>query len=147
MRPIRHALAREAAHAGTLAIPLVAGLRQAVKAEAPDAAPFVHKGGTSQDLADTALVMQSRAALAPVERDAHRLTVALAKLARQHAATPMLGRTLLQSALPVTFGLKATDWLLGVEASLARVRRESHTPSQSNSAARSERCLPLRARA
>lgn len=123
--PDPQALAQAAAHAGTLAIPLVAGLREAVKAEAPDAAALVHKGATSQDLADTALVLQSRAALALVERDAARLTDALAGLARRHAATPMIGRTLLQPALPTTFGLKAADWRSGVEAALARVRREA----------------------
>jgi 3-carboxy-cis,cis-muconate cycloisomerase len=123
--PDPQTLAREAAHAGTLAIPLVAGLREAVKAEAPGAAPFVHKGGTSQDLADTALALQSRTALTLIEGDAGRLSEALAGLARRHAGTPMLGRTLLQAAFPITFGLKAADWLLGVEASLDRVRRES----------------------
>ena len=115
-------LAREAAHAGTLAIPLVARLRAAVAAEAPEAAAFVHKGGTSQDLADTALVLQAKTALAVIERDGARLAAALADLARRYAGAPMLGRTLLQPALPITFGLKAADWLLGVDGALERLR-------------------------
>ena len=125
LRPDPAALASEAAHAGTLAIPLVARLRAAVAERSPEAARFVHKGATSQDLADTVLVLQSRTAVDLVERDAGRLAAALAALARRHAATPMLGRTLLQPALPITFGLKAADWLLGVDSALGRLRREA----------------------
>ena len=125
LRPDPAALASEAAHAGTLAIPLVARLRAAVAERSPEAARFVHKGATSQDLADTVLVLQSRTAVDLVERDAGRLAAALAALARRHAATPMLGRTLLQPALPITFGLKAADWLLGVDSALGRLWREA----------------------
>jgi 3-carboxy-cis,cis-muconate cycloisomerase len=114
-------LAEAAAHAGTLAIPLVQILRQRVAARHGDAvAVLVHKGATSQDLADTALMLQAKAGAALIRDEAARLAEALATLAETHAATPMLGRTLLQAALPITFGLKVAGWLQGVDAALAR---------------------------
>ncbi|WP_299015467.1 3-carboxy-cis,cis-muconate cycloisomerase [uncultured Caulobacter sp.] len=115
-------LADAAAHAGTLAIPLVERLRARVT---PEAAKHVHKGATSQDLADTALMLQARDGAALIRRDAALLADALAALARAHAATPMLGRTLLQAALPITFGLKASTWLSGVAGALDRFERET----------------------
>lgn len=121
--PDVEALAEAAAHAGTLAIPLVALIRERI-AE-PEVAQLVHKGATSQDLADTALMLQAKAGAALVLRDARRLTQALAVLAERHAATPMLGRTLLQAALPITFGLKVVGWLQGVAGALVRFERET----------------------
>jgi 3-carboxy-cis,cis-muconate cycloisomerase len=117
-------LARAAAHAGTLAIPLVAELRARL-ADQPAAAAKVHLGATSQDVADTALMLQAKAGLALIARDADRLTAALATLAERHAATPMLGRTLLQPARPITFGLRAAGWLLDVDAASRRLAREA----------------------
>ncbi|KQV57931.1 3-carboxy-cis,cis-muconate cycloisomerase [Caulobacter sp. Root343] len=114
-------LAREAAHAGTLAIPLVSALRDRLP---PDIAPLLHKGATSQDLADTALMLQAKAGAALIRVEGVRLADALAILAERHAATPMLGRTLLQPALPITFGLKVAGWLQGVDAALARFETE-----------------------
>ena len=103
--------------AGTLAIPFVKDLMAAVKAEAPEAAAYVHLGATSQDVIDTALVLQLRAAQALLDADLRRLCAAAARLAETHRATPILARTLLQPALPTTFGLKAAQWLLaGIEA-------------------------------
>ena len=118
------ALADEAAHAGTLAIPLVRLLRIKVADTDPGAAGKVHLGATSQDVADTALMLQVKAGLVPIERDLQRIAAALAALAETHAETPMLGRTLLQGALPISFGLKAANWLLGIDAALDRLRRE-----------------------
>lgn len=116
-------LAEAAAHAGTLAIPLVALIRERIAD--PVVAGLVHKGATSQDLADTALMLQAKAGAALVFRDARRLAQALAVLAERHAATPMLGRTLLQAAQPITFGLKIAGWLQGVAGALARFERET----------------------
>ena len=116
-------LADATAHAGTLAIPLVERLRARVSP--PEAAARLHKGATSQDLADTALMLQARDGAALIRRDAARLTDALAALARAHGSTPMLGRTLLQAALPITFGLKVSTWLSGVAGALARFDRET----------------------
>ena len=118
-------LAEEAAHAGTLAIPLVARLRAALKARHPTAAAAVHRGATSQDVADTALVLQARAALALLGADTERLETALIALTERHAETPALGRTLLQGALPITFGLKTAGWLTGIRAARIRLRREA----------------------
>lgn len=116
------ALAGDAAHAGTLAIALVKHLRGGLD---PAAAAMLHRGATSQDVADTALVLQARAGLDLLARDASRLCDGLAALARDHAATAMPGRTLLQPALPVTLGLKAANWLLGVDAAWTRLAREA----------------------
>jgi 3-carboxy-cis,cis-muconate cycloisomerase len=115
-------LAEAAAHAGTLAIPLVARLRAALR---PQAASVVHRGATSQDLADTGLMLQAKAALALLDADLARLLTALAALTERHANTPMLGRTLLQGALPITFGLKTAGWLLGLRAAHGRLSREA----------------------
>ena len=88
-------LAEEAALAGTLAIPLVRRLRAKVAEEDQAAAAKVHLGATSQDVADTALVLQAKLGLAAVDRDLGRIAGALAQMAEAHAETPMLGRTLL----------------------------------------------------
>jgi 3-carboxy-cis,cis-muconate cycloisomerase len=115
-------LATDAAHAGTLAIPLVAVLRARV---GQAAAAAVHRGATSQDLADTALMLQAKQGVALLLRDLHRLSADLAILAQAYAATPMLGRTLLQGALPITFGLKLAGWLSGIDAATDRLKHEA----------------------
>lgn len=104
-------LADEAAYAGTLAIPLVARLREALS---PAVADAVHRGATSQDLADTVMVLQARDAAKVLSNDLDRLVAALAALANRYAETPTLGRTLLQDALPISFGLRAAQWLTGI---------------------------------
>jgi 3-carboxy-cis,cis-muconate cycloisomerase len=118
-------LAEEAAHAGTLAIPLVRRLRDQVAAQNPAAAEFVHRGATSQDISDTALMLQARTGAALISTDAIATGDALAALAEAHATTPMLGRTLMQAAQPITLGLKASNWLLGVEDARRRFEREA----------------------
>ena len=119
------ALAEEAAHAGTLAIPLVRRLRAHVAEKDPAAAEFVHRGATSQDLADTALMLQARAGAALISTDALAVGDALAALAEAHAETPMLGRTLMRAAQPITLGLKAAGWMLGLEDARRRFEREA----------------------
>ncbi|HEY0477706.1 MAG TPA: 3-carboxy-cis,cis-muconate cycloisomerase [Kofleriaceae bacterium] len=120
-------LGEAAAHAGTLAIPLVARLRAAVPG---DHAAAVHRGATSQDVADTVLVLQVAQAMRLVDRELDALADGLAALARGHAATPALGRTLLQPAEPVSFGMRAANWLLGIDAAAARLTREHRAASQ-----------------
>jgi 3-carboxy-cis,cis-muconate cycloisomerase len=107
-------LAAEAAHAGTLAIPLVTCLRASLEGD-PAAAQAVHRGATSQDLADTVLMLQCREAAGLLNADLQRICHALADLAERHATTPAIGRTLLQDALPVTVGLRAAQWLAAVD--------------------------------
>lgn len=119
------ALAEEAAHAGTLAIPLVRRLRGHVAARDAAAAEHVHRGATSQDLADTALMLQARTGAALISEDALAVGDALAALAGAHAQTPMLGRTLLQAARPITLGLKASGWMQGVDDARRRFAREA----------------------
>jgi 3-carboxy-cis,cis-muconate cycloisomerase len=76
-----------------------------------EAGRYVHWGATTQDIMDTAVVLQMRAGLAIIEGEIAALRDSLADLARRHRDTPMAGRTHLQQALPVTFGYKAAIWL------------------------------------
>ncbi len=76
-----------------------------------EAGRYVHWGATTQDIMDTAVVLQVRAALAIVERDIQAVRGLLAGLAAQYRDTPMAGRTHLQHALPITFGYKVAVWL------------------------------------
>lgn len=117
-------LAEEAALAGTLAIPLVARLRAPLSG---DAAKALHKGATSQDVADTILTCQIRAAGGLLGAELARITTALAALARRHAATPAIGRTLLQDALPIGFGLRMAHWQAGISEAAIRLSREVET--------------------
>jgi len=116
-----HALAQATAQAGNPVIPLVQALTGRVERQDADAARFVHWGATSQDAMDTGLVLQLRAALDLIEGDLTRLSDRLARLAQTHAATPLAGRTWLQQATPVTFGLKAAGWLSAIERHRRRV--------------------------
>ena len=102
------ALYREAAIAGTPAIPLVRMLTAQVEG---DAQKFVHWGATSQDAIDTALMLQMRDGLDLLADGLLGICAVCTTLAEQHRHTLMAGRTLLQQALPITFGLKAARWL------------------------------------
>ena len=104
------AMAEAATLAGTLAVPLVAALRAQVATINPDAARWLHHGSTSQDVLDTALVLCTRAALEALDDEIGSALQHAAALARQHRATPMLARTLLQAAGITTFGYKAALW-------------------------------------
>lgn len=105
------ALARDAALGGNLAIPLVKQLTARVKAADAEASKYVHWGATSQDIIDTATVLQLRDTFDLLDHHLHTTCAALAALARTHRATPMIGRTWLQQALPITLGLKFAQWL------------------------------------
>jgi 3-carboxy-cis,cis-muconate cycloisomerase len=118
------ALGAETARHATPVIGLVAALREAA---GPGAAEYVHRGLTSQDTIDSAASLVARRALVPVLADAARAATAAARLAAVHRDAPIIGRTLLQQALPTTFGLKAAGWLVGLDearADLERVRDE-----------------------
>jgi 3-carboxy-cis,cis-muconate cycloisomerase len=115
------ALADEAALAGTLAIPLVARLRAVLTGEAAKA---IHKGATSQDVADTVLMMQVRAGAALLVADLERASAALRDLAVRHAETAAVGRTLLQDAMPVAFGLRIAHWMAGIDSAAGRLRAD-----------------------
>lgn len=105
------AVARATGVAGTLAIPVVDRLAALVTRDDPGAAAYVHWGATSQDAIDTGLVLQLRRSLDVISGELRRLADALAMLADRHRETLLAGRTLLQHAVPTTFGLKAAGWL------------------------------------
>ncbi|HWE10985.1 MAG TPA: lyase family protein [Solirubrobacteraceae bacterium] len=112
-------LERETARHATPVVGLVAALRATV----PETArTHVHVGATSQDVVDTALMLIARRALEPLLGDLRRAADATARLAAAHRGTPMIGRTLLQQALPVTFGLRAAGWLVGLDEGRERLR-------------------------
>jgi 3-carboxy-cis,cis-muconate cycloisomerase len=87
--PLVHQLSKQAGHAGR----------------------FLHWGATTQDIMDTAVVLQIRDALKLIETDLNHLRMVLARTALRYKHTPMAGRTHLQQALPLTFGYKAAVWL------------------------------------
>ncbi|MGA8442765.1 MAG: 3-carboxy-cis,cis-muconate cycloisomerase [Candidatus Sulfotelmatobacter sp.] len=115
------ALSRSMFRAGTPGIPVVKALTEKVSAAAPEAAGWVHWGATSQDVADTALVLLLKRAETVIAGDIERLERALTRLSEQHTATVMLGRTLMQAAPPVTFGLKVAGWLAALSRSNKRL--------------------------
>ncbi|MBU4611031.1 3-carboxy-cis,cis-muconate cycloisomerase [Achromobacter sp. GG226] len=123
VRPDPLPLALEAQRAGTLAIPLVKQLKAAVAAADSAQAAYVHYGSTSQDIADTALVLIARDSLALLRQDLLALGRALAGLVRTHARTALLARTLLQPAAPISFGWKAAGWLDAVNRSTQALMR------------------------
>jgi 3-carboxy-cis,cis-muconate cycloisomerase len=115
-RPDLDAIRARLAHDGVPVIELVRQLREHVGGPAAD---DVHFGATTQDIMDTALVLQMRAALAAIERTLARVIDNLAALARRYRASVMPGRTRSQQAVPIPFGLKVAGWL----APLLRHRR------------------------
>jgi 3-carboxy-cis,cis-muconate cycloisomerase len=115
------ALSRDMFRAGTPGIPLVKALTEKVMAVEPDAAGWVHWGATSQDVADTALVLLLKRSRIILAGDLKRLEKALITLSEQHKSTVMLGRTLLQASPPVTLGLKVAGWLGALSRSSKRL--------------------------
>ena len=103
-------LAQLKAETDVVGYPIVGIVHQMVK-QCGDAGRYVHWGATTQDIMDTATVLQLRAALALVGADLAAIEAALAGLAAKHRDTVMAGRTHLQHALPITFGYKAAVWL------------------------------------
>ncbi len=106
--PDAQQIGRAAQRDGVPVIALVKALREAVGKEA---APYVHWGATTQDIIDTAMVLQIRSVLRIFENQITTLIDKLADLADRHRATVMAGRTHGQQALPISFGLKAAGWL------------------------------------
>jgi 3-carboxy-cis,cis-muconate cycloisomerase len=115
------ALSRDMLRAGTAGIPLAKALTERVRANDAEAARYVHWGATSQDVADTALVLLLKRAQPIIAGDISRLEQALRRLSEEHRNTVMLGRTLMQGAPPVTFGLKAAGWLGAVHRGRKRL--------------------------
>jgi 3-carboxy-cis,cis-muconate cycloisomerase len=127
-------LAEAGRSAGNPAEPLVRALRRQVGGEA---ASFVHYGATSQDIVDTAAMLVARDALDLILAELDGVAAACARLAAEHRLTPMAGRTLLQQAVPTTFGAKAAGWLVAIVSARRRLAaiRESGLAVQLGGAA------------
>lgn len=98
----------------------VPGLLRALRRQlSPSAAAYLHKGATSQDVVDTAMMLITGRALDLIVADLSAAADACAGLVERHRAAIEPGRTLLQQALPVTFGLKAAEWLGGLDGGIA----------------------------
>ncbi|MEU8228122.1 lyase family protein [Actinoplanes sp. NPDC048967] len=111
-------LGAEATGTGNPVVPLIKRLRAAVPEHA---APLVHRGATSQDIVDTAAMLVARRALGLLLADLAAVTELTAALADRHRGTVTAGRTLLQQALPTTFGLVAAGWLTGLDDARRRL--------------------------
>src|SRR6185436_18656726 len=114
-------LARLKRETETVGYPILPLVRQMAEL-AGEAGRYVHWGATTQDIMDTAAVLQIRAGLAIVERDLAAVSAALANLAGKYRDTPMPGRTHLQQALPITFGYKCAVWLSMMDRHAERLR-------------------------
>lgn len=107
---------------GNVAIPLVKQLTQLVKNQDAEAAKFVHFGATSQDVVDTATVLQIKIFVEWLENQLNTLQEVLIKQTQEHRQTMMIGRTLLQQAKPITFGLKMALCLESIQRSAERIQ-------------------------
>lgn len=117
------AVAAASESGGNPVIPLVALLRDRVRPHNVEAATWVHRGLTSQDVVDTALVLCARDAMTRIDELVRVQVASLTRLAREHRDTTMPGRTLTQHAVPITFGLKVAGWLDAVLAAGEGLRR------------------------
>jgi 3-carboxy-cis,cis-muconate cycloisomerase len=106
---------------GEQGTPVPALLRALRRQLSPSAAAHLHKGATSQDVVDTAIMLVCRRALDLIDADLAAAADACASLVERHRGSIEPGRTLLQQALPLTFGLKAAGWLAGIDGALAEL--------------------------
>ncbi|MGO4715143.1 3-carboxy-cis,cis-muconate cycloisomerase [Bradyrhizobium sp. 2TAF24] len=116
-------LADAASRAGNLAIPLVKALTAHVAKADAAASRYVHWGATSQDVIDSATMLQLRAAIDVLLPDLDRAVAGFAALARRHRDTAMVARTWLQHALPMPFGLKLAEYAAALNRSRQRLRQ------------------------
>ncbi|MFC9932502.1 lyase family protein [Streptomyces sp. NPDC127190] len=116
-------LARRSRGAANPVVALVQQFTELLTAKAPEAADYVHRGSTSQDIFDTALMLVSARTLDLVLADLDGIVHSLHRLAAEHTGTLMPGRTLAMHAVPTTFGLKAAGWLVSVRTAAARLHR------------------------
>ncbi|SCK50140.1 3-carboxy-cis,cis-muconate cycloisomerase [Variovorax sp. HW608] len=114
-------IVRGSGRAGSVAIPLVKSLKEAVGLFNPDAVRYVHFGSTSQDVIDTAMALVTREAVSLVEADLAKAAQVLLRHAETHAATPILARTLMQPASVTSFGLKCVGWAAPLVRSRDRI--------------------------
>jgi 3-carboxy-cis,cis-muconate cycloisomerase len=117
------ALGEEAVAAGNIAVPLISALTAEVAKTDAAAAGFVQWGATGQDIIDSALVLELRAAIDALNADLNRAIDGFTTLAGRHRRTPMVGRTGMQHALPMPFGLKLAGYAAALARSRERLRR------------------------
>jgi 3-carboxy-cis,cis-muconate cycloisomerase len=118
-----NALGEEAVAAGNIATPLINALTAEVAKTDAAAAGYVHWGATSQDVIDSALVLDLRAAIDALIADLNRAIEGFITLAGRHRRTAAVGRTWLQHALPMPFGLKLAGYAAALARSRERLRR------------------------
>jgi 3-carboxy-cis,cis-muconate cycloisomerase len=106
----------------TVGYPILPLVRQ-LAAQCGEAGRYLHWGATTQDIMDSAVVLQVRDALALIERDLDELRAILARQAKRYRDTPMAGRTHLQQALPITFGYKLAIWLAMLDRHAERLQQ------------------------
>jgi 3-carboxy-cis,cis-muconate cycloisomerase len=116
------ALVTAGRRSGTLAVPLVKELTRLVAQDDAAAAAWVHWGSTSQDVQDSAMVLCTRSGLRLLDAGLDTLCAQLLALARQHEATPVLARTLMQPAQVTSLGFKLAGWLAPLLRARARLR-------------------------
>src|SRR5689334_11829754 len=114
-------LAEGARRTATLTVPVVKALTDEVAKRDAEAAGYVHWGATSQDVIDTAMVLQLGEALPPLLKELDAIVACFASLARKHRRTPMLGRTLLQPATPIALGQKIAGWASDIARAARRL--------------------------
>src|SRR5258705_12031243 len=108
----------------------IVGLVRQLSEQLGEAGRYVHWGATTQDIMDTATVLQLREAVVLIEAQLVEAMATLADLARLHRDTPMAGRTHLQQALPITFGHKVAVWLSALQRSADRLEQAKPRPLQ-----------------
>ena len=119
------AIVQAGRRAGALAIPLVKELTKTVALYSQESASHVHWGSTSQDVLDTAMVLATRNAYSLLDTALVQLTRQLLKLATEHAATPVLARTLMQPAQVTSLGFKLVGWAAPLVRARAQLREQA----------------------
>jgi 3-carboxy-cis,cis-muconate cycloisomerase len=113
------AIAKASSTSGSVAIPLVAMLKETLAQQYPSAVAYAHRGATSQDVIDTALVLSIKAMVQLIVNDIGQCVASLRSHASRQLTTPILARTLMQPASVTSVGMKCAQWLLPLERSLA----------------------------
>jgi 3-carboxy-cis,cis-muconate cycloisomerase len=106
----------------TLTVAVVRALTVQVKSRDAGAAAYVHWGATSQDVLDTAMVLQIGEAVPPLLEQLNRIVESFARLAKRHRTTPVMGRTLMQPATPLAFGQKVAGWAWDIDRAASRLK-------------------------
>ncbi|MDZ7899787.1 MAG: 3-carboxy-cis,cis-muconate cycloisomerase [Arcicella sp.] len=117
------ALIAQVGQGGNACIPLVKQLTEVVKKQNPEAASYVHFGATSQDVIDSATMLQAKDSVIIIHKYLQKIITQLQILSQNHQQTPMIGRSFMQQARPITFGYKVDTWLDGLQRSKARIEQ------------------------